>query len=104
RQSFGLNAALIHEARVIVPDLLRDASLRRLRCSGLLNEVANALAGSRRENGPGVEAWLALGNGYRLQPAAIGVVIEVIPGLDRAIDVLGSVARRRCWIGSSGAQ
>src|SRR5262249_15906612 len=58
-QSFGLNTALIHEARVVVTDLLRDASLHRLRCSGLLNEVANALAGSRDEDCPRVEAWLA---------------------------------------------
>src|SRR5579883_884867 len=84
----GLGLLLVHTGRVIVAELLRIAIARdRLAAGDAIEDVALDLEVALGDPGEAATPLRAIGgNGRVLDPVAAGELVEVVAGIDAAIE------------------
>jgi len=86
RQTFGFDGSFVEEAGVVVAYLLRCAAWRRVGSGGILNEIADLLGRPFGQDCARVVSRSASRYRRSLQPTAVGIAIEVVAGLNGAIE------------------
>src|SRR5262249_14957409 len=87
RQSPALDAVFVHVARVVVSNLLRNTTVGRVSCGGVLNETAHPLP---RALGQHYTCVIGLSAGRDRDPghpAAICIAVEIVARLDQGVSI-----------------
>src|SRR5580692_8099213 len=101
-EATGLDSGLVHVGVVEICDLTRAGASRCATLGGFFNQASGALVaefGQGRENTDAAAVRRDFGT---LDPVAIGVLVEVVTGLDRPVHVGDSnaVSRLRRFLGT----
>ena len=92
----GFDRGLIHVGVVEVGDFAGVGARRRAGLRGLFNDGGDVFAAAIGEDGEDADAGAIGGNLGAGDPSAVGVAVEIVAGLDGAIDDW----RRRCRAGA----